>query len=74
MKKGYLVKSTKKYMSGIVFKIKRIGKQRVSLEIVDPTPDADGFVIKYYKTGKTESIHFFKKRTMTREFFDKSFR
>ena len=73
-KKLDFVKSTKKYMNGLVFKIKRIGEKRVSLEIIKPIPDNDGFVTKYFKTGKTESISFYKKRTMTREFFDKSFK
>jgi len=61
-------------MSGLLFRVRRIGKKRVSLEILKPTPDKDGFVTKYFKTGKTESISFFKNRTMTREFFDKSFK
>ena len=67
-----IVRSTKKYMSGLLFCIKRIGDKRVSLEIVKPTPDKNGFVTKYFKTGKTESICFYKERTMTREFFNKS--
>ncbi len=74
MYKNKIVKSTKKYMSGILFCVKRIGEKRVSLEIVKPTPDKDGFVVKKFKTGKTEEIHFYKKRTMTREFFNKSFK
>ena len=69
-----IVRSTKKYMNGLLFRIKRIGDKRVSLEIVKPTPDKDGFVTKYFKTGKTESIRFYKERTMTREFFNKSFK
>lgn len=69
-----IVRSTKKYMSGLLFRVKRIGEKRVSLEIVKPTPDKDGFVVKKFKTGKTEEIHFYKYRTMTREFFDKSFK
>jgi hypothetical protein len=69
-----IVKSTKKYMSGLFFCVKRIGKKRVSLEIVKPIPDENGFVTKYFKTGKIESISFYKNRTMTREFFDKSFK
>ena len=67
-----IVRSTKKYMSGLLFRIKRIGNKRVSLEIVKPEPDKDGFVTKYFKTGR--EIHFFKDRTMTREFFNKSFK
>lgn len=74
MKKLDFVKSTKKYMSGLIFEIKRIGEKRVSLTIVKPIPDKDGFVNKYFKTGKTECICFYKERTMTREFFDKSFK
>ena len=74
MLKNQIVKSTKRYMSGILFCVKRIGKKRVSLEIVKPIPDEDGFVVKKFKTGKTEEIHFYKNRTMTREFFDKSFK
>ncbi len=74
MKKGNLVKSVIKYMNGLLFEIKRIGDKRVSLEIVEPQPDEDGFVVKYFKTGKTESIHFYKKRTMTRDYFNKAFR
>lgn len=73
MLKNQIVKSTKRYMSGILFCVKRIGEKRVSLEIVKPIPDEDGFVVKKFKTGKTEEIHFYKNRTMTREFFDKSF-
>lgn len=69
-----IVRSTKKYMSGLLFRVQRIGDKRVSLEIVKPTPDEDGFVTKYFKTGKTESVSFYKYRTMTREFFNKSFK
>lgn len=74
MKKLNLVKSKKKYMSGLVFQIKRIGEKRVSLEIVKPAPDKEGFVIKTFKTGRTGAIHFFRKRTMIRDFFNKSFK
>jgi hypothetical protein len=74
MNKFDIVKSTKKYMSGLLFCIKRIGDKRVSLEIVKPTPDKDGFVIKKFKTGSAREIHFYKHRTMTREFFNKSFK
>lgn len=73
MKKGDIVRSLKKYMSGLSFKINRIGSKRVSLEIVNPKPDEDGFVVKKFKTGRTEEIHFYKKKCMTRESFDKSF-
>jgi len=61
-------------MSGIIFQIKRIGDKRVSLEIVKPLPNKDGFVTRYFKTGRTESISIFKYRTMTRDFFNKSFK
>ena len=74
MKKLNFVRSTKKYMNGIIFEIKRIGDKRVSLEIVKPLPDKDGFVTRYFKTGRTESISIFKYRTMTRDFFNKSFK
>jgi len=74
MKKLDFVSSTKKYMSGLLFQIERIGKKRVSLIIINPVPNEHGFVTKYFKTGKIETATFYKKRTMTREFFDKSFR
>ena len=61
-------------MSGLLFCVKRIGEKRVSLEIVKPIPDEDGFVVKKFKTGKTKEIYFYKDRTMTREFFNKSFK
>ncbi|MFM2199961.1 MAG: hypothetical protein RL769_14 [Pseudomonadota bacterium] len=61
-------------MSGLIFQIKRIGEKRVSLEIVKPLPDEDGFVTKFFKTGKIESISFYKKKTMTRNYFNNSFK
>lgn len=74
MQKFDFVRSTKKYMSGLLFQIKRIGDKRVSLEIVKPSPDKDNFVSKKSKNGKIEEICFYKYRTMTRDFFDKSFK
>ena len=50
IKKSDLVTSVKKYMSGLVFRIERIGNRRVSLEIIKPLPNEDGFVVKKFKT------------------------
>lgn len=66
-------KSIKYYMKGITFQVKRFGKKRVSLEIIKPKPDKDGFVNKFFKRGRLRQISFYKHRTMTRDFFDKSF-
>ena len=74
MKKLDLVKSIKTKMKGIIFQIDRIGEKRVSLNIIKPLPDKDGFITKFYKTGKIESISFYKRRTMTRDYFNKSFK
>ena len=71
MKKLDLVKSIKTKMKGIIFQIDRIGEKRVSLNIIKPLPDKDGFITKFYKTGKIESISFYKRRTMTRDYFNK---
>jgi hypothetical protein len=74
MKKLDIVESTKEYMSGILFRIQRIGEKRVSLEIVKPTPNKDGFVVKKFKTGNIEKIYFYKKRTITRQLFNELFK
>ena len=74
MKKNILVKSIKENINDFIFKIERIGPKRVSLEIIKPIPDKDGFVTKFFKSGNYESISYFKKRNMTRDYFNKFFK
>ena len=73
MKKLDRVKSLKGYIKGITFQIERIGEKRVSLKIIKPTPDEDGFVTKSFKSGRLESVSIYEKRVMTRAYFNKSF-
>ena len=56
----------------LVFGVERFGKKRVTLILIDPVTEEDGFTKAFLKS-EGEKIYYSNKRCMTRKEFDKDY-